>query len=162
MAALLLLAISIVVGFAPFPLSLHRPRAPPVTMIADPLFDPNLFDSASSAAVDFGVFGRCGAVGLLTYSTLMVVDPPSKRWAKRQAELRTQPDKAAANFGYLNADLSVPLPTMEELKDSCHRIGVKAGSTFYLCAQPSEKYACAQSESFSEYYGEHVYVCRQN
>ena len=158
------------VGFAPSPLSsTYRPSMmhPPVKMIVDPslidagLFDPGLFAESSRGAVDFGTFGRAGMFGLMVYGILSVADSPSKKLAKLRAEQRMQPDVAAQQFGYLNADLSVPLPPLKELSDSCHRIGAKEGSTFYLCGQPSQQFSCALSESFSEYYGESVYVCRQ-
>lgn len=156
-------------GFAPSPLPAMHLRAPARTvvhplMMIDPMLDPSIFDGASAAvdtanAFDIGPFGRAGLCGLGIYSLLTIIDPPSKRWEKLREK---RADAAVAGFGWLQADMSVPLPSLAELSDSCHRIGAKEGSTFYLCGQPNNDFSsCAPSEDFSEYYGERVYVCRQ-
>lgn len=155
------LLLSSIFGFAPSLLqtNTHCSRVPSVRMVEPSFFDPGLFTSASDT-VDFGTFGRAGTFGLITYSALRLVDSPSRMITRRRAELMSRTDEIAQEFGWINADMSVPLPSLGELKDACHRIGVKDGSTFYLCGQPSQEYSCAQSPDFSEYYGETVYVCR--
>ena len=165
MATSFLVASSLAFAPSPLPaLGLRAPLARAVVgplMMVDPLLDPSIFDSASGAidsAFDFGTFGRAGICGLVVYSALTLLDPPSKAYEEKVAK---RADAAVAGFGWLQADMSVPLPSFAELADSCHRIGVKEGATFYLCGQPSENFSCALSDDFSEYYGERVYVCRQ-
>ena len=65
-----------------------------------------------------------------------------------------------AGFGWLKADLRTPLPTLAELGEACHMVGVRNGSQMFLCAADSRMGACTESKDFSAYYGVPVYVCK--
>ena len=66
---------------------------------------------------------------------------------------------ALQNFGWLKADLRMPLPDLAELQGACHRIGTmhENGHTLYLCADKSP--GCQQSRDFSDHYKQPVYIC---
>ena len=44
-----------------------------------------------------------------------------------------EPRPEAKSFGWLQADLRMPLPSWEELQESCYRIGEHQGHTMYEC-----------------------------
>mmetsp|Transcript_6562 Transcript_6562/g.16235 ORF Transcript_6562/g.16235 Transcript_6562/m.16235 type:complete len:148 (+) Transcript_6562:23-466(+) len=146
-----MLATLSVTGFQP---GLLRPQRRPST-VAPPavaMLDPGL--------VTADMIGRASVFGLCVYTVLSYVDPPSFRRHRRPPPV-PQPDAEAQQFGWLNADMSVPLPTLQDLEKSCVRVGKLRGSTFYLCKQKSEAFqACELSADFSAHYGENVYVCR--
>ena len=63
-------------------------------------------------------------------------------------------------FGWLQADLRMPLPPWAELQEACHLVGTHGGKYMYLCASRDMGYdGCKQSSDFSDYYGKPVYVC---
>ena len=67
-----------------------------------------------------------------------------------------------SGFGWLQADLRMPLPSLEELQQTCHLVGNHQGKHVFLCAdagQDAELSGCAISDDFSTYYGQPVYVC---
>ena len=72
-------------------------------------------------------------------------------------------DKARTEFGWLHADLRVPLPPIELLKTSCHLIGEHEGRQMYLCASEKPEgikvVSCYRSSDFSKYYDQDVYLC---
>ena len=75
--------------------------------------------------------------------------------------------KNKIEFGWLHADLRVPLPTYEDLKTSCHLIGEGVGDhegfMMYLCASDSPNdpvIHCERSNDFSKHYEQDVYLCR--
>lgn len=76
--------------------------------------------------------------------------------------------KNKIEFGWLHADLRVPLPPYEDLKNSCHLIGAGVGDhegyQMYLCASkaPSDSNlsSCELSQDFTKHYGNPVYLCR--
>jgi len=78
-------------------------------------------------------------------------------------EAEEQPGhKEAQAFGWLQADLRMPLPSFAELKDACHLVGSWKGNAMFLCSSPQQMGAtthCEQSADFTEYYGQPVYVC---
>lgn len=88
-----------------------------------------------------------------------VLRPKLARMAKPARPADAALDEAT--FGWLQADMRVPLPPLAELKSACHLLGVEKGRQVFLCAEP-ENFGggCARSGDFSEYYGEPVYVCR--
>jgi hypothetical protein len=73
-------------------------------------------------------------------------------------------ESSRTGFGWLQADLRVPLPTLSDLRDSCHLIGQHDGYHMYLCGQRQPDDAkmtnCAISQDFTTYYGTQVYVCQ--
>ena len=74
------------------------------------------------------------------------------------------PTKARTTFGWLHADMRVPLPPLAELRQSCHPIGEYEGRLMYLCGsdQPIDGNLteCEQSNDFSKFYGTPVYLCK--
>ena len=68
----------------------------------------------------------------------------------------------ASPFGWLHADLRVPLPEWDELQHTCHLIGSEEKHLMYLCATPSGDgfTECLPSTDFSTYYGHDVYICK--
>jgi hypothetical protein len=65
-------------------------------------------------------------------------------------------------FGWLQADLRMPLPPWEELKEACHLVGKHDGHYMFLCADASQDDGltkCEVSSDFSLHYGRQVYVC---
>jgi hypothetical protein len=52
-----------------------------------------------------------------------------------------------------------PLPTLEELKQSCVLIAEGSGGPWSMCVAPFDE-TCEPDETFSEHYGEPVYVCQ--
>jgi len=139
-------------SFTPTPVL--RPQRSPARAAVD-MIDPGFVDAAE-------MIGRASTFGLACWAVAQVVDPPHTAYERHlAATAANQPDEAAKRFGWLNADMSVPLPTLQDLEDSCVRVGQQRGSTFYLCKQKSEGFrACEPSHDFSQYYGESVFVCR--
>ena len=143
--------------------SLASPARAPASpsMLAPELFH---FDSVSMATLPM----RAGTFGLAIYFTLQAIDPPSKYAKRRLAEMRAQPPEEVPSgsfkFGYNNLDGSLPLPSVEDLEESPHRIGVKAGYTYYLVKKKELVGDVAKvferSEDFSSHYGTDVYLCR--
>tara|TARA_B100000780_G_scaffold226953_1_gene166183 strand:- start:250 stop:696 length:447 start_codon:yes stop_codon:yes gene_type:complete len=143
-------SVSAVCAFQP---GLMRPQHSPskIAPRAIEMLDPGL--------VDADMIGRASVFGLCCYTVMQFVDPPS--YVRHRRPAVAQPDDEALSFGWLNADMSVPLPTLQALEDSCVRVGKLRGSTFYLCKQKSEGFqACELSVDFTQHYGENVYVCR--
>ena len=66
-----------------------------------------------------------------------------------------------SKFGWLQADMRVPLPSLADLEVACHRVGTSMGRDVYLCAEPSNapRASCAVSAQFSEHYDRDVYIC---
>jgi len=54
-----------------------------------------------------------------------------------------------ARFGWLQVDHSVPLPSLVELRDGCHRVGMLGGDQVYLCTEPDV--GCELSDEFSKH-----------
>ena len=101
-----------------------RPQPSPSTMAprAVCMLDPGFIDA--------GMIGRASTFGLACYAVAQIVDPPGVR----------RRDEAAMRFGWLNADMSVPLPTLQTLEDSCVRVGQLRGCAALpprLASQPS-------------------------
>jgi hypothetical protein len=73
-------------------------------------------------------------------------------------------DESRAEFGWLQADMRVPLPELTDLRESCHLIGQHDGHHMYLCGsrQPDDSALskCAVSADFSKYYGAQVFICQ--
>ena len=74
-------------------------------------------------------------------------------------------DQGTAGFGWLQADMRVPLPSWEELQQACHLVGTHNGRYMYLCATNAvaveqELDDCKVSQDFTRYYGgKTVFVC---
>jgi hypothetical protein len=64
------------------------------------------------------------------------------------------PKKNSKGFGWLQADMRVPLPPWEELEEACHLVGVYKGKHMFLCASPSQDAALSACEVSND-------VCRQ-
>ena len=70
--------------------------------------------------------------------------------------------KLTDGFGWLQADMRMPLPSWEELQQACHLVGDHNGHFMYLCASPQQDSTletCEISEDFTQYYKNTVYVC---
>ena len=80
----------------------------------------------------------------------------------RPKDAHPQEQAPGATFGWLQADMRVPLPPLAELADACHLIGTDKGEPVFLCAtaQRDGFGGCARSDDFSTFYGQSVYVCR--
>ena len=111
-----MLALLAATGFQP---GLMRPQRRPSTMAppAVAMLDPGL--------VTADMIGRASVFGLCVYTVLRFVDPPSFRRHRRPPV--PQPDAETQQFGWLNADMSVPLPTLQDLEESCVRVGKLRG-----------------------------------
>ena len=71
--------------------------------------------------------------------------------------------KTSKDFGWLHADMRVPLPTWEELQVSCYRVGEMDSRAIYLCGSSSGQpglTGCEPSSDFTKHYGKPVYVCQ--
>ena len=71
-------------------------------------------------------------------------------------------DAGVGGFGWLQADLRMPLPSWAELEQACHPVGNHNGWHMYLCSskqQGGRLEKCEVSEDFTKYYGQTVYVC---
>ena len=173
----LLLMAPTVAAFVAVPLarpacSLSAPaRASPTTAVLDlpPEEVAKLFDSGDAAA---GVADAAGMHPLLDAAIFLITlnvaisffggfgdgladeDDPDK--------LELASSRKETEFGWLQADLRMPLPSWKELQDACHLVGSFRGKYMYLCAssEPSDYDGCAVSKDFSEYYGNTVYVCQ--
>jgi len=54
-----------------------------------------------------------------------------------------------------------PLPSLEQLKSSCHFVGTRSGWREWICTLPSQEMECKVNEDFTTYYGEPIYICRR-
>jgi len=65
-----------------------------------------------------------------------------------------------STFGWLQADMRLPLPPLEEF-NAPHRIGARAGQPVFLCREDlALQFAeIERSVDFSHHYGEEVYIC---
>lgn len=65
----------------------------------------------------------------------------------------------ASTFGWLQADLRMPLPPLADLET--HPIGMRAGQPVYLCrhTHAGQFLVIEHSKEFSEHYGENVFIC---
>lgn len=83
--------------------------------------------------------------------------------ATTETEAEDQPGhREAQSFGWLQADLRMPLPSFAELQDACHLVGSWKGHNMFLCSsaqQMGSTTSCKQSADFTEYYGQPVFVC---
>jgi len=82
--------------------------------------------------------------------------------AKQEKALATR--RSATAFGWLHADMRVPLPSLEELRQACHFIGEHENRQVYLCTteQPDAEGldSCELSDDFTKHYGTNIYLCR--
>ena len=107
------------VGVTAFQPGLMRPQRSPSKLA------PRAIEMLDPGLVNADMIGRASVFGLCCYTVLQFVDPPSFRRHRRPPV--TQPDAATQQFGWLNADMSVPLPTLQDLEDSCVRVGKLRG-----------------------------------
>jgi len=70
--------------------------------------------------------------------------------------------RSAKDFGWIHADLRMPLPSLAELQDGCYRIGEQNDHYMYICANMGQQglEGCEESADFSRHFGQTVYVCR--
>ena len=61
-----------------------------------------------------------------------VFRPASEAPSYRELQNRERKKKAVAEFGWLQADMRVPLPSLDGLKEACHRIGTRKGRDVFL------------------------------
>jgi hypothetical protein len=109
----------------------------------------------SAAQQDMSLLPTLALVAALGYGVTKMMDPvdgnqPLAKPAKK------------STFGWLHADLRMPLPTLEQLDDACHLIGTQDGRQKYLCKDGPAKSSftdCEVSDDFSTYYGDQIYVC---
>jgi hypothetical protein len=68
-----------------------------------------------------------------------------------------------SKFGWLHADLRVPLPTLEELEMGCHLIGEQDQEQVFLCTASGLENglrSCELSDDFTKHYGVNCYICK--
>ena len=136
-------------SFASRPMQgMSMPAASPIVMYANPV---------ATLAANHPNFVLAGACVLFVYTNMVrstgVFQTRTKAPSYRGVE-------KLGKFGWLQADMRVPLPSFAELEDACHRIGNQDGREVYLCATaPSAR--CQENAVFSEYYKQPVYICDQ-
>ena len=166
--ALLLLAASPMAFVAPFVVPsppLAAARAHP-RMIIDKFLEPEpLVDSLATSADLYNTAPSDGGlvdalIFFVALSALMHLMPKDIEQPKEDDA--PTPEGTTGGFGWLHADLRTPLPSMEDLRETCHLVGSKDGRHMWLCAtneQDDELEGCSTSTDFSRYYGQPVYVC---
>jgi len=117
---------------------------------------------------ELGTALRAIAFGSLVFCTLQIVDPPNKAYERHKAEQAALGplEVDALDFGLLNVDRSLPMPSIGELEAAPKRVGFKGDRTFFLCVRDhvelldaeGRRNVYAWSEAFSQYYGKDVYV----
>jgi hypothetical protein len=106
-------------GVTAFQPGLMRPQRSPSTLA------PRAIEMLDPGFVTADMIGRASVFGVCCYTVMQFIDPPSFRRHRRPAV--PQPDAETQQFGWLNADMSVPLPTLQALEDSCVRVGKLRG-----------------------------------
>ena len=101
---------------------------------------------------------------LVAVSFIIKQRDPDEAAQRQVPAISTSESERLSTFGWLNADLRTPLPTLAALRESCHMVGVRDGFQMLLCTADSDRGvgACAESKDFSAYYGAPVYVCKGN
>jgi hypothetical protein len=135
-----------------------------------PEFDamsPEMFgDGASAAAAGSGspmadilvTLAVCGVAAKLIGGGLGDIDdvPAGEKADPKKSRME--------KFGWVHADMRVPLPELSSLRTSCHLIGQHNGHDMYLCGSPQPQDGalsmCELSKDFSGFYGSDVWVCR--
>ena len=130
-------------------------RSPAVTQmsIVAPEFGAVDFGSAASdaAATDSGdgsVFGSilfvlCAVVAFNFAQGFIKGAHAALEEDATESEVRPE----AKSFGWLQADLRMPLPSWEELQTSCYRIGEHQGHTMYECKGVPKRATATKSSS---------------
>ena len=135
------------------------PATSPIVMYANPVITETVA-SVQNVATLAASHPNCvlaGACVLFVYTNMVrstgVFQTRTKAPSYRGVE-------KLGKFGWLQADMRVPLPSFAELENACHRIGNQDGREVYLCATaPSVR--CQENAVFSEYYKQPVYICDQ-
>jgi len=120
----------------------------------------SLLASGSTQAPSFNVL-MAGACLLYAFARVFratgVFQPASKAPSAKELQRMAGREEKLSTFGWLQADLRMPLPSWEELETACHRIGTQEGQNVYLCAHESP--GCQVSADFTEHYSHPVYIC---
>ena len=113
--------------------------------MSHPLLDAAIFFIALNVALSF--FGR------------VEVDIEGAEDGDDRLELADS--RKDTSFGWLHADMRMPLPPYKDLEGACHLVGSHRGKYMWLCATAGgEGYtSCNESRDFTEYYGKTVWVC---
>ena len=133
-------------------------------MLSDPSF--NFFEFTATTFKSLVILlGLEFVLWLLVAVSFIIKQRDPDEAAQRQVPaISTSESERLSTFGWLNADLRTPLPTLAALRESCHMVGVRDGFQMLLCTADSDRGvgACAESKDFSAYYGAPVYVCKGN
>jgi len=123
-------------------------RAASPVAVAD--LPPEAFQVVSSGVGLEEAFGAAGVLGLGYMGMQMMTAPKDDDVPKKRS-----------SFGWLQADMRVPLPKYEDLQLACHLVGVDGKNQMYLCSAQSKSSfsSCDISDDFTQYYGHTVYVC---
>lgn len=152
-----LLAASLSFSMAPG-LSPAAMRQPPPMMILPPEFsemaDPAIWETG--VVTDFDFFAASVGVGFIVgFAGRVFAEVDEIDITESEVDI------PKADFGWLQADMRVPLPTFKELQSACHLIGSDEEHNMYLCAEEEPNLeSCTASDDFSMYYGKTVFICR--
>ena len=122
--------------------------------IVPPEFSDTVFSEGTSESMQLMQFFCFGFVRASMFATNMHVP-------EDEEEVTPSEEAAPSPFGWLQADLRVPLPEWEELTQTCHLIGSDGDHLMYLCAKPEASLSeCQPSTDFSAYYAHQVFICK--
>ena len=174
---------SVVALHAPYTFAPNRPRARTIQALVDlpPGFEEFVvsgFESdlevlkATSQQNLQQIVGACGMIGACS----TIVPPTDRRQGRSEedteldssaCEIDILPDGRSvpieSSFGWHQLDLRTPLPSLTELSQAEHPIGLRDGKRVYLCtARAATKYGVVErSSDFSDHYGSDVYICQR-
>ena len=138
-------------------------RSSPVTLIQEFLPTAEVMDGMAAVGggggeiVDAAIFFVAVSAGVFFLTNMVEVEEDD---GASRTPNPSKPAKATDGFGWLQADMRMPLPPWEELQQACHLVGDHHGHFMYLCANPQQEYeTCELSDDFSKYYKHDVYVC---
>lgn len=144
-----------------------KPACSRVTAVLPPesfIPPPEVFSDAASQAASTGGLSPIADVITTLFVCAIAFKMVGGMEADTEENAAGTEENSRTKFGWLQADMRVPLPTLEALRESCHLIGQHDGYHMYLCGsrQPdgSALSKCAHSEDFSTYYGTQVFVCQ--
>ena len=147
-------------------------RTSSVTLIEEFLPSADVMNGVVSAAaesggggeiVDAAIFFLAVSVGVFFLTSTVEIEEVDGASASSNSKTAKKAGaKPTDGFGWLQADMRMPLPSWEELQQACHLVGDHNGHFMYLCASPQQDSTletCEISEDFTQYYKNTVYLC---